>query len=187
MTEDIVIELPPALRGELKEPLGDIYTDAGELLADAGEPLICVGDVVTFHVTGAGATPALAIIDGKTQREQDQRAIEDLGGFDREIHVENPAATLTGDMLDAIHEAVHGGESVVIVVEGEEDLAALPVVVVAPAGASVVYGQPDEGMVLVHVEEDLQRDIRELLSRMDGDHAAMWDALGVEAELELDE
>ncbi|MFB6170358.1 MAG: GTP-dependent dephospho-CoA kinase family protein [Haloarculaceae archaeon] len=186
MTEDVVIELPPSLRGELKDPLGEIYTDAGELLAAAGEPLICVGDVVTYHVTGAGVTPALAIIDGKTKREADERAIEDLGAFEREIHVTNPAATLTGDMLDAIHEALHGGEATVIVVEGEEDLAALPVVVTAPVGASLVYGQPDEGMVLAHVDEALQRDIHALLSRMDGDHDAMWDALGVEVDLDLD-
>ena len=38
-----------------------------------------------------------------------------------------------------------------IVVEGEEDLATLPAILYAPPGSVVVYGQPDEGSVLVKV------------------------------------
>jgi uncharacterized protein (UPF0218 family) len=56
----------------------------------------------------------------------------------------------------------------VLHVEGEEDLAAVPAVIVAPAGASVVYGQPGEGMVLVDADE-VRDEARDLLRRMDGD------------------
>jgi len=38
-----------------------------------------------------------------------------------------------------------------MVVEGEEDLLTLVVMVTAPLGSLVVYGQPNEGLVLVEV------------------------------------
>jgi uncharacterized protein (UPF0218 family) len=57
----------------------------------------------------------------------------------------------------------------VLDVDGEEDLATLPAVVAAPDGASVVYGQPDEGMVLVEVTPETRAEMRELLGRFEGD------------------
>ncbi|MFC6726763.1 DUF359 domain-containing protein, partial [Halobium palmae] len=50
-----------------------------------------------------------------------------------------------------------------------EDLATLPAIVAAPLGASVVYGQPDQGMVHVPVTEETKAEARDLLARMDGD------------------
>jgi uncharacterized protein (UPF0218 family) len=85
------------------------------------------------------------------------------------VTVENPAGTLTEELLDALVAAIDAPAETVLVVEGEEDLAALPAVVAAPDGASVVYGQPDEGMVHVLVDEDVRADALALLERMDGD------------------
>jgi uncharacterized protein (UPF0218 family) len=40
----------------------------------------------------------------------------------------------------------------------------------ATEGASVVYGQPGEGMVHVRVDSEVSERARGLLNRMDGDH-----------------
>jgi hypothetical protein len=61
---------------------------------------------------------------------------------------------------------------VTIDVDGEEDLATLPAILATPVGGSVVYGQPDEGMVLVAVTPAARREARSLLGRMDGDPEA---------------
>ena len=53
----------------------------------------------------------------------------------------------------------------------------LPAIVAAPLGSSVVYGQPNEGMVLVAVTEDAKEDMRDLLGRMDGDPEAVFEIL----------
>ena len=167
---EVVVELPEALRRELKEPLGPVYAGAEGLLGDVTGPIVAVGDIVTHHLLEAGARPAVALVDGKTERERVEREIrESIDGFDHRVAVENPAATLTDELLAALVDAVDRPGSVVITVTGEEDLAALPAVVVAPDGAAVVYGQPGEGMVLGTVDGALRTHCRELLAAMDGD------------------
>ncbi|WP_254545596.1 GTP-dependent dephospho-CoA kinase family protein [Halomarina pelagica] len=175
-----MLRLPDALRADLKDPVGPIYTDPSTLLADAGDgPLIAVGDVVTEHLLRE-TVPDVALVDGQTKRTPlDERV--DLSPFDREVRVENPAATLSRDLLVALREGLAGGETVAVVVDGEEDLAAVPAIAVAPLGATVVYGQPDEGMVLVVVDETVRADMREFLGRMEGDVVAAEAALGFES------
>jgi uncharacterized protein (UPF0218 family) len=169
------------MRGELKEPMGPIFTDAERLLAEAGDgPLIAVGDVVTYHFERAGVTPDVAVVDGMTKREEVEDRVAEgvarLGGELREVHVENPAATLTRELVEALREAIVDPEPTVIVVEGEEDLVALPAIVAAPLGASVVYGQPNEGMVHAKVTEDAKAEMRDLLGRMEGDPDALFES-----------
>lgn len=176
---DVVLTLPDDLRGAFKDPLGPVHTDANRLRADLGEPVIAVGDVVTRHLTRAGVRPDLAVLDWVTEREalaESERP--DIEGYDERIDVENPAAGLSAALLHALRTGVERDETTVIVVDGEEDLAALPALVVAPDGASVVYGQPGEGMVHVSVDTAARTRARELLSRMDGDDEQVWRTLG---------
>lgn len=184
MTE-AVVELPQSLRPKLKETMGPIFTDAEALLAEAGSPLITVGDMVTYHLLEAGHVPDVALVDEHTERTAVESevwdAIDGFDGFDREVTVENPAAVLTAALLEALQEAIEraGEESTLIVVDGEEDLATLPALVVAPTGASIVYGQPGEGMVLVEVEREAADRARDLLAQMDGDTRRLWSVLAV--------
>ncbi|MFC7097295.1 GTP-dependent dephospho-CoA kinase family protein [Halobaculum marinum] len=176
-----MLTLPDDLRGAFKDPMGPVYTDTERLLSDAGDPIVAVGDVVAYHLRVAGRDPDVAVIDGKTERE----AVSDeiaavLADDDRRIEVTNDPATLSASMLEALAEAVADPDPVVIYVTGEEDLATVPALLVAPEGASVVYGQPGEGMVLVDVTAASKREARELLGKLEGDTAAALAALGVE-------
>lgn len=181
MTDDaseptVLLELPDDDRAVFKEPMGPVYTDVESLLADAGRPVIAVGDVVTAHLRSAGHRPAVALVDGRTERSPvDEDVADRLGDADRSVA--NPAATLTAELLAALADAVARDEPTTIDVDGEEDLAAVPAVLVAPDGAAVVYGQPGEGMVLVEVDEDARAVARHLFDRLDGDHDAARDAM----------
>jgi len=181
---EVVVELQQSLRPELKEPMGPIYTDAEALLADAGTPIVAVGDIVTYHLTTADHTPAVALVDGRTKRAAVEDHIEDaIDGdrFDNEIEVANPPATLSAALLSGLHEGLSNaaaGETTVVVLDGEEDLAALPAIATAPEGGSVVYGQPDEGMVLVDAGGEARATVTDLLERMDGDTERLWTLLG---------
>jgi len=178
---EVVLELPDALRAELKDPMGPVTTDADGLLANAGSPLVAVGDVVTYHLLETGRVPDVALVDERTERSAvDPEISGGIEGFDREVAVENPAATLTAELLGALREAIEGGETTLLDVDGEEDLATLAVLVAVPAGASVVYGQPGEGMVHVTVDPAVTARAGELLSRMDGDTDRALALLGVE-------
>jgi uncharacterized protein (UPF0218 family) len=179
--DDIVLTLPDELRAAFKDPFGPVYTDASRLTAKLGTPVVAVGDVVTRHLTDAGARPDLAVIDWVTEREtlaEDDQP--DLEGYDERIELENPPAALTDDLIRALRTGIEQDEKTVIVVDGEEDLTTLPALVAAPDGASVVYGQPGEGMVHVRIDAEANERARELLVRMDGDHDRFWDMIGVE-------
>jgi uncharacterized protein (UPF0218 family) len=166
-----VLELPEALRGAFKDPLGPVYADADELLAAAGDPVVAVGDVVTAHLLRAGRRPDVAVVDGRTERERVDPEVASVLP-DPDVEVSNPPGTLSRALLSALADAIESADPVVVGVDGEEDLAALPAILAAPLGGSVVYGQPGEGMVLVAVTEASRAEARGLVERMDGDTAA---------------
>ena len=142
--DDIVLELPKSLRSELKEPLGPIYTDTERLLADATRPIVAVGDIVTYHLLAAGHTPAVALADERTKRtdveESVRAAVLDESPFAETVGVENPPGTLTNALVSALVTALERepAATTLLVVDGEEDLAALPAVLAVADGASVV-------------------------------------------------
>jgi uncharacterized protein (UPF0218 family) len=54
-----------------------------------------------------------------------------------------------------------------IFVKGEEDLAALPAIAMAPLSSVVIYGLPDEGAVVVKVTQDKKKEIQSLINKME--------------------
>jgi len=71
----------------------------------------------------------------------------------RRIVARNPPGTISDDLVRAVRDAV-GHPPALIFVEGEEDLAVLPLVLAAPPGVVVLYGQPKEGVVLREVDAE---------------------------------
>jgi uncharacterized protein (UPF0218 family) len=98
--------------------------------------------------------------------------------------VRNPQGTLSVALVETLGETVEQAAAApdtsrIVLVKGEEDLAALPVLVTAPLGASLVYGQPEEGMVLTTVDERQRADALDRLERMDGDNERLHRHLGL--------
>ncbi|GAB3022986.1 GTP-dependent dephospho-CoA kinase family protein [Natronobiforma cellulositropha] len=178
--EELLLRLPDTLRGELKAPFGPVETDAETLLERAPTPIVAVGDVVTYHLLEAGCVPAVAVVDGYTERERvDDVVYERVTDGERTLEATNPPAGLSASLLEALAEALAEAEPTTVLVDGEEDLAALPAILAAPAGASVVYGQPGEGMVYVAVTDESRAAVRDLLERFEGDHERAFALLGV--------
>ena len=166
----VVARLPAAERGAFKEPLGEIYERADTLLAEVDGPVYAVGDVVLAHLARADCSPALAVVDGRTERgELDPWVSDARPSAEEAFTVENPAGTITAELVTAVESGLERAASVQIRVDGEEDLAVLPVLLLAPPGGTVVYGQPGDGMVAVPVESGTKERARELLDRLDRD------------------
>ena len=112
-----------------------------------------------------GVRPRLSVYDGFTERREMTdfaRLVEDEPKED----VVNPAGTITVGMAEAVRRGIEGNVGLVRV-EGEEDLAVLPCLVLAPDGYRVVYGMPGRCMMVIEVD-DLARDrAKELLSVME--------------------
>lgn len=170
---DLYFLLTPKLRGELKEPLGELvrgkipepYLKIRNMLD--GSFLITVGDVVTENVSRLGVQPNVAIYDHKTKRKEYNPEVDSSAVI---LTVKNPPGAVTKALLNAVRKGVEialRGMRVHIKVNGEEDLAAIPAVLYAPLGSIVLYGQPDEGVVLIKVTPECKRRCGRILSRME--------------------
>jgi uncharacterized protein (UPF0218 family) len=53
-----------------------------------------------------------------------------------------------------------------IIVTGEEDLLVLPVAIYAPDNSVIFYGQPNEGLVMVLVTEEIRNKAKSILDSM---------------------
>lgn len=163
--------LPDDRRHLFKDPLGPVVTDPAAVAADATGTLVTVGDIVTYEFETAGYAPSVAVIDGTTGREPVAPAVADvLSTRTNRLTAPNPPGTITAALVQTLKQAFTRQPPVTVAVDGEEDLATLPAVLHAPLDATVVYGQPGEGMVALAVTESLKTQCRELLSRFEGDH-----------------
>jgi GTP-dependent dephospho-CoA kinase len=156
-----MLTLPEEYRKLFQEPFGELYRNIDEiipLIADC--TIYAVGDVVTHNLQKRGITPAIAVIDGYTMRSPCKR----LPVFRGEcIRVKNPAGTLTVDLIRALDYAIMHPPATVIV-DGEEDLAVIPLVIAAPNNAIVLYGQPHQGVVLRRVNFEAKETARNFLT-----------------------
>ncbi|MDK2915576.1 MAG: GTP-dependent dephospho-CoA kinase [Euryarchaeota archaeon] len=140
-----MLRLPEAHRSLFKRPFGTLYGSVDELLPRLeGRPVYAVGDVVTHNLLAAGVVLEIAIIDGYTMRTPCTRSPLLQA---RRLTVKNPPGTITDELEEAIEEAIRHPPAVIFV-DGEEDLAVIPLVAAAPDGTAVLYGQPGEGVVL---------------------------------------
>ncbi len=167
-----MLRLPEELREELAKPQGRLYKN-GEKVYERIEELndakliACVGDLVTAGAIGSGVDVSIAVIDGKTLREE--RVEVDIEGFSV-LKTENPpgfvSCELVATLKEAVLRAVEGGK-ICVLVDGEEDLAALPLALMLPEGSVILYGQPGEGVVAVRITGKKKVLIRDLLRRME--------------------
>ncbi|WP_440947298.1 GTP-dependent dephospho-CoA kinase family protein [Methanosarcina sp. T3] len=169
------IELPIELRPLMKRPLGTLYRGKGrdtieKFVGELASPtkLISVGDVTTFHLLEAGIIPDICIVDNRTKRKPVSRDVSDRNRDKvyEEVSVDNPAGIITDELIKTLCEAFASEKLLRIFVRGEEDLATLPVILLAPLGSVVLYGQPDEGVVFVRVTEKKKEEIRVLFEKL---------------------
>ncbi len=161
--------LPDPLREELKRPLGPLFKTMDAALAEVKKlrppKVVAVGDVVTYELLKRNAPPDLSIIDGKAQRElfaPDKK----YKVAQKEVRLENPAGRLTKGLRDAVGKALYDVRTRIFVY-GEEDLAVLAVGESAPTGTVILYGQPNEGVVLVRVDAAFRKRVADILGRME--------------------
>ena len=164
--------LPENKRQYFKRPLGVLYQTEEEikqvivaLRENTSIPkIISVGDVTTRLLIDNLLIPDLAIIDDRVQRIESK--IVALDSFKVE-EVKNPAGTITKDSWKKIINSLEIYKNKIIIkITGEEDLLVLPVILEAPLNSKVLYGQPNEGLVIVTVTEEIKDEVQQLLLKM---------------------
>lgn len=157
--------LPESQRDAFKEPLGE---ELPESLFDSNmdeTTYLTVGDVVSLTFRKHGVRPMLSIYDGFTERREMTEFAGLVEDEPKEVVV-NPAGTITAAMAEAVRRGIEG-KTGLIRVDGEEDLAVLPCMVLAPDGTRIVYGMPGRCMMAIVVDDAVRDRAKELLSRME--------------------
>ncbi|MEM3000260.1 MAG: DUF359 domain-containing protein [Candidatus Bathyarchaeia archaeon] len=167
----IAYSITPELRVKLKKPFGTLIRGSPdeavsklkELLESEKPPaLVAVGDVVSRNLYEHSMAPQLLITDNKNMRKRIKPRVFAV----KLLHVKNPPGSITEEAMAAIKSALESSESTQIIVDGEEDLLTLAVVLYAPIGSLVVYGQPREGVVAVKVTAEKKVEAAEILKVM---------------------
>ena len=124
--------------------------------------ITAVGDVVSRETLVAGIRVNLRILDHISMRRP--TAAFNLNAK-KTYRLKNPAGVITLEAWEMIKRAMKDEEAL-IVVEGEEDLLALPCIVESPDGGLVLYGQPSQGLVVVETTPDEKNKAGLIIGRM---------------------
>ncbi len=163
------LRLPDELRAEVGSAIGPIVSSQ-ELAGAVGRPakLVAVGDICSVSALTQGLLPDVIVVDFKTRRGDEEEIREYFEGLNwRSVEVDNPAGVLTRSMWEGIAEAYKSEERVMVVVQGEEDLATMPCIALGPLGSVVLYGMPGKGIVVVRVDEEAKRKVESVLLQME--------------------
>ena len=157
--------VPEGKRNIFKEPIGSELKES-ELIKHHDTKMITVGDVVSLTVRRNGIRPILSVYDGYTERREMTEFASLVESEEKEVVV-NPAGTITDELDDAVRNALTTGNTDLIRVEGEEDLALMPCILHAPEGAEIVYGWPGRGMMIVSTDDVTRKRVEELWKMME--------------------
>ena len=164
------MQLPDDLRDQLKNPLGNLVSDNDpnkeniikKISADT--TLITVGDRTTENMLQLGLKPQIQIIDGLEKRNQ--RTVPTDDTINTSLSCKNPPGEITEESIQVIQKAFSCESPVRITVDGEEDLLVIPVCIHAPENSIVMYGQPNEGLVIVTITPEIRAKVQKILDIM---------------------
>ena len=160
------------LKERLRQPLGILIGGdlegsskraAEEIKRSRPTMVVAVGDVTSSSLINHGVRPDVVIIDGRYERRifSGEHKLE---GYEIR-NVRNPAGVIIPEAAEAVMDVVESRKRVAILVDGEEDLLALPALLALSDGGVLAYGQPKKGCVLVWASEQTRNKARELLAR----------------------
>jgi hypothetical protein len=165
--------LPAKLRERLKQPFGTLLRGkhpettrkAKEMILKEMPPkLVAVGDVVAKSLIEVGLIPDICIIDGKTLRSVNENVNVPNSV---KMKTQNPAAMISAGIWNTLKKAYDSDVPIELFVEGEEDLLTMPAILLAPDKSFVIYGQPKQGLVIVEVNDNKRKEVKEILNQME--------------------
>ena len=165
------LQLPGILRKEFQKPFGELLKDAKGLFRNTNNLVITVGDVTTKIFNEKSLGQNISVIDFKVAREKKFSNIKELGfaGSENIFHADNPAGYITSSLFRVLLEIFKSDikSKIILQINGEEDLAVLPLILIAPLGTVIFYGQPNKGIVRIAVSEETKDKAYELVNKFE--------------------
>jgi uncharacterized protein (UPF0218 family) len=158
--------LPESLRSELQKPWGKILAEIPQGID--GSKVVLVGDATAQRFNQKNVGQFLSIVDFLIKREVKFHELSELGFNGQEVlHIKNPHGEITPELLKTVQSAFNSTNKTIILIDGEDDLAVLPVLLTSPLGFSIFYGQPNEGLVQLIVNEENKEKAYQLIQKFE--------------------
>lgn len=137
------------IREKLKKPFGTLSSDSS--INKSASPIIAIGDITTSKLFALKVTPKLSVVDFFVNRKRIYQNLIELGisSPNPDYFVKNIPGQIGKQLINAIKKSYETLQDQVILVDGEEDLAFIPALLLAPIPSTVFYGQPKTGLVKV--------------------------------------
>ncbi len=150
------------IREEITRSNGVICTPDKILSDYPGSKIIAVGDVTTKVLHDKGIHPFMEIVDLRTKRG----VVGEYKSLPGSYKIKNDPATLSHDLFLLIKELMdHNGGRIEI--DGEEDLAVIPIIFYSDLNTVVTYGIPDVGMACIPVNLEVKKLVTQMIERME--------------------
>jgi len=171
--KELLIIFPEKIKKELKKPLGKLINKNEELINEIKENInkknliVIVGDYTSRILYEKGIFANLYIVDSKIERKPIEKFI--INSSYMKIYAYNQAGTISSSAINAIKKAFKliskEGKKVIIYIDGEEDLLTLLAIKFAPKNSIIIYGQPNEGSVIVEATNERKKFINKFFKK----------------------
>ena len=154
----------------MKTPFGRLILETDpnqeEIIREtyANSLIITVGDATTEKLLKMGLIPFLQIIDGQEKRIK--RNVPESELIKTYLDCQNSPGEISQKSISIIRDAFDSKPPIRITVNGEEDLLVIPVCLNAPENSVVMYGQPNEGLVIVHINREIKEKVQKIVNSM---------------------
>ena len=169
------LTMPESLREKLRKPLSKVFKSTDQLLNYINimewTMVIAVGDIIVNSLLKSGIDPDVKIIDFRSRRKEFSPA---KGGIQFPINFQfkrykNDPGTInlkTAEIIkEKIKRALYKKQKSWIIINGEEDLLALPAILSAPLNSLVLYGHWQLGIIAVVVDERIKNKTRNIIKK----------------------
>jgi len=130
--------------------------------------VVCVGDEVSHDLLQNGFKPRNVIVDGKVNRIPIDYLDEVVEHYHNKFSLTNLPGTIAKEAWKTLKDALK--QESAVIVKGEEDLLAIPIILLTEIKTAIIYGQPGRGKVIIEVDEERKEIWRKRLTEFNTIH-----------------
>lgn len=167
--------LSESFKEELRKPMGKVFKTVHKVIKfiKSIKPImtIAVGDIIVDSMLKSGIEPDIKIIDFRSRRKKIKGTLFYKDSLSRgQSFFMNKPGTINlktaRKLKEIIQKTIFKKQKSWLVVDGEEDLLALPAILFAPLNSLVLYGHWQYGVIAVKITEEIKIKAFNLLKKI---------------------
>ena len=170
------ILMPESLRPMLQKPLGKVFKEVCQAIKFIKfvKPIkiVAVGDIIVDSLLKSGVDPDVKVIDHRSRRKTYIRSDPFRYKKKGQTLINNPG-TINLETAEKLRQMIRqrsvlskvGPYGSWLVIDGEEDLLALPAILFAPLNSLVLYGHWQHGIIAVEVDEKMKNKTLSIINK----------------------